>query len=71
MKLLEFVGVKGLPVWVSAGQVAYVSRPDNAGEGASMYGGNNANTSTRIWFSAGSHLDVREALEDVVARFNA
>jgi hypothetical protein len=68
MKLIEFTGVKGGPVWVNPGQVLYVGLPEAAA--ASMYGDNNARAATRLHLSHGTTLDLRDPLADVVARLN-
>ena len=67
MKLMEFVGVKGAALWISAGQVTHVLAHD-VGEG-SMYGSNNTKSGARICFAGGGHLDVRQSVDEVVAIF--
>jgi hypothetical protein len=67
--MIELSGVKGGAVWVNPGQVLYVGLPE--GPASSMYGDNNNRAGTRLHFAQGAHLDVREALEEVVARLNA
>ena len=69
MKLIEFAGAKGGKVWVNREQVIYVGLPDGAQ--SSMYGDSNLRASTRLHFAHGDHLEVKEALADVVARLNA
>jgi hypothetical protein len=66
VRMIELSGVKGGAVWVNPEQVLYVGLPE--GPGSSMYGDNNNRTGTRLFFAQGSHLEVREALEEVVAR---
>jgi hypothetical protein len=67
--MIELSGVKGGAVWVNPGQVLYVALPE--GPASSMYGDNNNRAGTRLYFAQGAHLEVREALEVVVARLNA
>ena len=67
--MIELSGVKGGAVWVNPGQVLYVALPE--GPASSMYGDNNNRAGTRLYFAQGAHLEVREALEEVVARLNA
>jgi hypothetical protein len=69
MKLIEFGGAKGGAVWVNREQVLYVGLRD-PGQ-SSMYGDSNASGSTRLHFANGEHVEVREALADVVARLSA
>jgi hypothetical protein len=64
--MIELSGVKGGAVWVNPEQVLYVGLPEGAT--SSMYGDNNSRTGTRLFFAQGGHLEVREALEEVVAR---
>ncbi len=64
--MIELSGVKGGAVWVNPEQVLYVGLPE--GPGSSMYGDNNSRTVTRLFFAQGGHLEVRESLEEVVAR---
>ena len=66
MRMIELSGVKGGAVWVNPEQVLYVGLPE--GPGSSMYGDNNNRTGTRLFFAQGGHLEVREAIEEVVAR---
>lgn len=68
MKLIEFGGAKGGAVWVNREQVLYVGLRD-PGQ-SSMYGDSNAPTFTSLHFANGEHLEVREALAEVVARLN-
>jgi hypothetical protein len=70
MRLIELSGVKGGAVWVNPAQVLYLGVPESAG-GASMYGDNNIRAGTRLCFAQGAHLEVREGLDDVVARLSA
>jgi hypothetical protein len=67
--MIELSGAKGGAVWVNAAQVLYLGAPESVG--SSMYGENNNRAGTRLYFAQGAHLDVREALDEVVARFNA
>jgi hypothetical protein len=67
--MIELSGLKGGAVWVNPGQVLYCSPPEGAG--STMYGDNNNRAGTRLYFAQGAHLDVREALGEVVARLNA
>jgi len=69
MKLIEFAAAKGGRVWVNAEQVLYVGLPD--GVQSSMYGDSNLRASTRLHFAHGEHLEVKEALADVVAKLGA
>jgi len=69
MKLIEFTGVKGGPVWVNPDHVLYAGLPDTLG--ASMYGDNNARAASRLHLPQGATLDLRDALPDVVARLNS
>ena len=69
MKLIQFGGAKGGAVWVNREQVLYVGLREPAQSG--MYGDSNASTSTRLHFANGEHLEVKEALADVVARLSA
>ena len=64
--MIELSALKGGAVWVNPDQVLYVGLPEGAG--SSMYGDNNNRTGTRLYFAQGGHLEVREALEQVVAR---
>jgi hypothetical protein len=64
--MIELSALKGGAVWVNPEQVLYVSLPEGAG--SSMYGDNNNRAGTRLYFAQGGHLEVREALEEVVAR---
>jgi hypothetical protein len=70
MKLIEFSAVKGGPVWVNPGQLLYVGLAEAIG-GGSMYGDNNVSTSTRLHFTQGSSLEVKENLPEVVSRLTA
>ena len=64
--MIELSALKGGAVWVNPEQALYVVLPEGAG--SSMYGDNNNRVGTRLYFAQGGHLDVREALEEVVAR---
>ena len=66
MRMIELSALKGGALWVNPEQVLYVGVPEGAG--SSMYGDNNSRTGARLFFAQGSHLEVREALEEVVAR---
>jgi hypothetical protein len=66
VRMIQLKGAKGGAVWVNPSQVLYAALPDNAA--SSMYGDNNNMLGTRLHFVQGAHLDVREMLEDVVAR---
>ena len=67
--MIEFSGLKGGAVWVNPGQVLYCALPE--GGASSMYGDNNNRAGTRLYFAQGAHLEVRETLDEVVARLNA
>jgi hypothetical protein len=67
--MIEFSGLKGGAVWVNPGQVLYCALPEGAA--SSMYGDNNNRAGTRLYFAQGAHLEVRETLDEVVARLNA
>jgi len=67
--MIELSGLKGGAVWVNPGQVLYCGLPE--GPASSMYGDSNNRAGTRLYFAQGAHLEVREALEEVVARLNA
>jgi hypothetical protein len=69
MKLIEFSAVKGGPIWVNPALVLYVGLPDGAG--SSMYGDNNVRTSTRLHFTQGSSIEVKEGPSEVVSRLTA
>ncbi|MFI4974886.1 MAG: hypothetical protein ACHP84_10140 [Caulobacterales bacterium] len=69
MRLIEFTGVKGGGLWVNPAQILYVGLPDGAG--SSMYGENNVRHTTKLYFAQGSHIEVKEALADVVAKLEA
>jgi hypothetical protein len=66
VRMIELSALKGGAVWVNPDQVLYVGLPEGAG--SSMYGDNNNRAGTRLYFAQGGHLEVREALEEVVAR---
>ena len=68
MQMIELSAVKGGKVWVNPAQVLYAGPPEAAG--ASMYGDNNNRAGTRLHFGQGAHLEVREAVDEVVARLN-
>jgi hypothetical protein len=67
--MIELTAVKGGAVWVNPVQVLYVGHPEVAGQ--SMYGDNNNRAGARIYFAQGAHLEVREPVDDVMARLNA
>jgi hypothetical protein len=67
VQMIQLKSAKGGAVWVNPAQVLYVALPDSAA--SSLYGDNNT-LGTRLHFVQGAHLDVREMLEDVVARLN-
>ena len=69
MKLIELTGTKGGVVWVNPELVLYAGLPEGAE--SSMYGANNARSFTRLHFAQGPTLDVREVLQDVVARLTS
>jgi hypothetical protein len=69
MKLINLTDVKGAAVWVNPELLLWVGMPD--GGQSSMYGDSNGRSSTRLHFAKGEHLEVREALPEVVARLNA
>ena len=69
MKLIDLTDAKGATVWVNRELVLWVGLPD--GGQSSMYGDSSARASTRLHFARGEHLEVKEALADVVARLNA
>lgn len=66
--MIELSAVKGGKVWVNPAQVLYLGLPEGAS--SSMYGDNNTPVGTRLHFAQGAHLEVREAVADVVARLN-
>jgi hypothetical protein len=66
VKLVELTGLKGGAVWVNPELLLWVGPPD--GVQSSMYGDNNARACTRLHFAHGEHLEVKEAVLDVVAR---
>jgi hypothetical protein len=68
MKLIEFADVKGAKVWVNREQVLYVGLPD--GGQSSMYGDSHQRAATRLHFAHGEHLEVKEALAEVVQRLS-
>ncbi len=68
MKLIEFVDAKGAKVWVNREQVLYVGPLDGAQ--SSMYGDSHLRASTRLHFTHGEHLEVKEAPADVVQRLS-
>ena len=69
MRLVEFTAAKGGAVWVNPDLVIYVGAAETASaSGSSMYGGNNVRNATRLFFSQGPGLDVKENVADVVAR---
>jgi hypothetical protein len=69
MPMIELSAVKGGTVWVNAAQVLYIVLPEGAG--SSMYGDNNNRSGARLYFAQGAHVEVREAIDEVVARLNA
>jgi hypothetical protein len=69
MRMIELSTVKGAAVWVNPAQVLYLGPPDGAG--SSMYGDNNIRAGARLVFAQGAPLEVRETLDDVVARLNS
>jgi hypothetical protein len=69
MKLINLTDVKGAPVWVNPERLLWVGLPE--GVQSSMYGDNNGRSSTRLHFARGEHLEVKEALPEVVARLSA
>ena len=70
MKLIELTGAKGATVWVNPELLLWVGRPD--GSQSSMYGDNNARSAaTTLHFAQGDHLEVKEAVAEVVARLTA
>jgi len=70
MRLIELTGAKGATVWVNPDLLMWVGLPDGGAQ-SSMYGDNNARTLTRLRFSSGEQLEVKESLADVVARLTA
>jgi hypothetical protein len=66
VRMIQLKSAKGGAVWVNPTHVLYAALPDTAA--SSMYGDNNNTLGTRLHFAQGAHLDVREVLEDVVAR---
>ncbi len=69
MKLIELTDAKGVTVYVNPEQLLWVGPPD--GVQSSMYGDGGARTSTRLHFSHGEHLEVKEAPAQVVVRLTA
>ena len=69
MRLIELTGAKGATVWVNPELLLWVALPDDVQ--SSMYGNNNARASTCLHFAHGEHLEVKEALPEVVARLTA
>jgi uncharacterized protein YlzI (FlbEa/FlbD family) len=70
MRLIELTALKGGPVWVNPDQVLYAGHPDDGGS-SSMYGENNVRRNTRLFFAQGLHVEVKEALDEVVQRLMA
>lgn len=68
MKLVQFAGAKGAPLWISPGQVTHVQ--SHAGGEGSLYGSNNERTGARVFLAGGGHLDVSQSVEEVVAAFS-
>lgn len=69
MKLIELTDVKGASVWVNPERLLWAGPPDRVQ--SSMYGDGGGRACTRLHFGHGEHLEVREALEQVVARLSA
>ena len=69
MKLIDFTDVKGAAVWVNPELLLWVGLPD--GVQSSMYGDSGGRASTRLHFARGEHLEVTEALSEVVSRLSA
>ena len=67
--MVRLTGVKGAPVWVSAGQVTHLSALESSEN--SLYGSSNTRAATRLEFAGGEHLDVREPAEDVAGLLGA
>jgi hypothetical protein len=68
MKLINLTDAKGAAVWVNPELLLWVGMPD--GVQSSMYGDGGGRASTRLHFAKGEHLEVKEALPDVVARLS-
>ena len=68
MKLINLTDMKGAAVWVNPELLLWVGPPDSAQ--SSMYG-DSGRASTRLHFAKGEHLEVKEALPEVVARLCA
>ena len=69
MKLIELTDVKGATVWVNPELLHWAGPPD--GVQSTMYGDSGARASTRLHFAHGEHLEVKEALAQVVVRLTA
>ncbi|HEX5271767.1 MAG TPA: hypothetical protein VFW33_14820 [Gemmataceae bacterium] len=69
MKLVNLTDAKGAAIWVNPELLLWVGMPD--GVQSSMYGDSNGRASTRLHFARGEHLEVKEALPEVVARLSA
>lgn len=69
MKLINLTDMKGAAVWVNPELLLWVGLPE--GGQSSMYGDTSGRSSTRLHFAKGEHLEVKEALPEVVARLNA
>jgi hypothetical protein len=69
VRLIELTGTKGDSVWVNPELLLWLGVPD--GVQSSMYGRNNTRACTRLHFAHGEHLEVSEALLEVVARLSA
>ena len=69
MKLINLTDVKGAAVWVNPELLLWVGLPD--GVQSNMYGHSSDRASTRLHFARGEHLEVKEALPEVVARLSA
>jgi hypothetical protein len=67
MKLINLTDVKGAAVWVNPELLLWVGQPE--GVQSSMYG-DSGRASTRLHFARGEHLEVKEALPEVVDRLN-
>jgi hypothetical protein len=67
--LVQLTTLKGAVVWVNPSLLLYAGLADGAG--SSMYGETNTRTGTKLHFAQGVTLDVRDALEDVVAKVTA
>jgi hypothetical protein len=68
MKLVQLTGAKGVSVWISAGQITYLSAPESAEN--SLYGSTNAKGGARVMFAGGTHVDVRESADEIASRLS-